>query len=63
VKYGELSREARDAITERFPGLSGPLGAAVLWKAAGGGTDGSAVTLTGFEAGRLIATLRVPASQ
>lgn len=48
--WPELSEKARDAITERFPGLAGPHGAAVHWKTAGS-------TLTGFEGGRLIATL------
>lgn len=56
MTWAELPTEAREAITERFPGLAGPLGAAVLWKAAGD-------TLTGFEGGRLIATVHVPASQ
>lgn len=50
MSWEELPEEARRAISERFPGLAGPLGAAVLWKAAGG-------ALTGFEGGRLIATI------
>lgn len=52
MTWEELPEEAREAITERFPGLAGPLGASVLWKAAGG-------ALTGFEGGRLIAVVSI----
>lgn len=48
--WDELPVWAREAITERFPGLAGPPGAAVVWKGEGN-------TLTGFEGGRLIATI------
>lgn len=52
MTWEELPAEAREAITERFPGLAGPAGAGVLWKAAGD-------TLTGFEGGRLIAVVSI----
>lgn len=52
MRYEELPTTAREAISKSFPGLAGPTGAGVLWKAAGD-------TLTGFEGGRLIASLTV----
>ncbi|AZS06763.1 hypothetical protein HOU95_gp044 [Streptomyces phage Hiyaa] len=55
MSWEELPQEARDAITERFPGLAGPSGAGVLWKAAGDPTT----SFTGFEGGRLIAVVSI----
>ncbi len=55
MTWEELPTEAQDAIREAFPGLAGPRGAAVRWKAAGDPTE----SLTAFEGGRLIATVSV----
>lgn len=58
MSWEELPDEARKAITERFPGLAGPLGAGARWKAAGDPTTGC-TTWTAFEAGRLIAVVSI----
>lgn len=58
MSWEELPTEARDAITERFPGLAGPLGAGVLWKAAGDPTTGRTIW-TAFESGRLLAVVSI----
>lgn len=58
MTWEELPAEARDAITERFPGLAGPRGATARWKAAGDPTEGR-TRYTAFEGGRLIAVVSI----
>lgn len=53
MTWDELPEWAREAVTERFPGLVGPKAPTVVWKGAGG-------AFVAFEGGRLLATVGRP---
>jgi hypothetical protein len=54
--WAELPTTAQDAISKRFPGLTGPRAPAVVWKGQEDPTTGL-TQWTAFEAGRLLATI------